>query len=159
MESHESSFLNDGRRREAETQLFSLGSRPSFHLGLSCPGCFVHGAAVGRRGVSRGDDLSERGAGWRGSFLLGKTSLCLFSGFRAWPGAVQTGPLSSEGLWRPRLLISRFSSFKGSISFQRGEFICKAPCRSRRQIPAQLACRGGFFMAGPVLGAILSFVC
>lgn len=69
----------------------------------------------------RGEQAGKAASFW------GKTSLCLFSGFRAWPGAVETGPLSSEGLRRPRLLISRFSSFKGPISFQRGEFICKAP--------------------------------
>lgn len=101
----------------------------------------------------RGEQAGKAASFW------GETSLCLFSSFRAWPRAVEMGPLSSEGLWRPRLLISRFSSFKGPISFQQGEFICKAPRRSRRQIPAQLAFRGRGFMAGPVPGATPSFVC
>lgn len=60
-------------------------------------------------------------------------------------GRLKWDPCPQEGLWRPRLLISRFSSFKGPISFQQGEFICKTPRRSRRQIPAQLAFRARFF--------------
>lgn len=53
------------------------------------------------------------------------------------------GPLSSEELWRPQLLINRFSSFKEPISFQRAEFICKAP---RRSLPNSLFRGGGLWL-------------
>lgn len=86
---------------------------------------FAGTACPGEMTFPRGEQAGKAASFW------GKTSLCLFSGFRAWPGAVEMGPLSSEGLWRPRLLISRFSSFKGPISFQQEEFICKAPRRSQ----------------------------
>lgn len=90
--------------------------------------------------VSREDDLWRGEQAGKAASFWDKTSLCLFSGFRAWPGAVKVGPLSSEELWRPQLLINRSSSFKEPISFQRGEFICKAPSRSQ---PNSLAFRGG----------------
>lgn len=106
-------------------------------------------------GVSRGDDLWRGEQAGKAASFWGKTSLCLFSGFRAWPGAIEVGPLSSEELWRPQLLINRFSLFNEPISFQRGEFICKALSRSQPNSPVQ---RRGF-MAGPDLGAVQSFVC
>lgn len=138
MESHGSSSLKDGWRRESETQLFNLGFCHSIHLGLSCPSHCVHRAAFADS-ASREDDLWRGEQPGRAASSWEKTSLCLFSGFRALPGAVEVGPLSSEELWRPQLLINRFSSFKEPISFQRGEFICKAPRRSQ----PNAAFRGG----------------
>lgn len=109
--------------------------------------------------VSRGDDLSGRGAGWKSSFLLGKTSLCLFSDLRAWPGAVEMGPLSSRGaLEAPGFSLADSAHSKDPFLFSKENSYAKhlAGAGGRSQPNWR---SGGVFMAGPVLGAIPSFVC
>lgn len=67
----------------------------------------------------RGEQAGKAASFW------GKTSLCSFSVFRAWPGAVEMGPLSSEGLWRPRFSLADSVHSKDPFLFSKEDSYAK----------------------------------